>query len=626
MSAAELDACLAALSDFGVERLSRLSAQQRREVGAGLENLQAETAKTLRMHTVQSLNPRAKPRETIAALLDEMKGFVGRVCSHVTESCLDRWDAEIESYSADLPVKGRLLMQGYTDSIANEQADRKARSEQELEKKLERMRAASQAEVETRAQSALHGLRKEQEQAFVRLEADVAAGRERIAELEAQTELAEELVASLRGTLVERTQMLEEANESLRRDARIKESHQEMHLKRKDEEIRKLALERDNALRRRQGLEAEAVAEPEPEPVPLPLLEPEPEPEPEPAPGQSESTRLETAAELNALSRKLQTAVDACARVTKERDMLLTLASDRNERAEDISSLMAQLSEVTKERDLLLEVVNGAKASADAAGTAPEAAGAVAAAPAPAVPAATVAVEMPLPPAAATVPPDEEKGKEEAGRSGFSEGESLAEATELAGRVESLANMMSKDRERRGELQALRDLALQTSAASNEVARVDIGLRPSSSPVRDQSRGPDARPREQSTSDERGWAVRMQSQAAAQKRPASAPVGRSASMDAPPSVSVINLNEEMAAEQRASGGVLGARPVTRHSFHAASSTPSLGRQLSLADFVNPSRQRATAAQGQGRPSSAGPVVGGRRARGIHITAPFAASS
>jgi len=304
------------------------------------------------------------------------------------------------------------------------------------------------------------------------------------------------------------------------------------------------------------------------------------------------------------------------------------LASDRNERAEDISSLMAQLSEVTKERDLLLEVVNGAKASADAAGTAAEAAGAVAAAPAPAVPAATVAVEMPLPPAAATsVPPDEEKNKEEAGRSGFSEGESLAEATELAGRVESLANMMSKDRERRGELQALRDLALQTTAASNEVARVDIGLRPSSSPVHGQSRGPDARPREQSTSDERGWAVRMQSQATAQnKRPASAPVGRSASMDAPPSVSVINLNEEMAAEQRASGGVLGARPVTRHSFHAASSTSSLGRQLSLADFVNPSRQRATAAQGQGRPSSAGPVVGSRRARGIHITAPFAASS
>ena len=32
----------------------------------------------------------------------------------------------------------------------------------------------------------------------------------------------------------------------------------------------------------------------------------------------------------------------------------------------------------------------------------------------------------------------------------------MAEATELAGRVESLANMMSKDRERRGELQALR--------------------------------------------------------------------------------------------------------------------------------------------------------------------------
>ena len=113
----------------------------------------------------------------------------------------------------------------------------------------------------------------------------------------------------------------------------------------------------------------------------------------------------------------------------------------------------------------------------------------------------------------------------------------------------------------------------------------------------------------------------MQSQATAQKRPASAPVGRSASMDAPPSVSVINLNEEMAAEQRASGGVLGARPVTHHSFHAASST-SLRRQLSLADFVNPSRQRATAAQGQGRPSSAGPVVGGRRARGIHITARF----
>ena len=302
--------------------------------------------------------------------------------------------------------------------------------------------------------------------------------------------------------------------------------------------------------------------------------------------------------------------------------MLLTLASDRNERAEDISSLMAQLSEVTKERDVLLEVVNGAKASADAAGAAAEASGAVAAAPAPAVPAASVAVEMPLPPAAATsVPPDEEKNKEEAGRSGLSEGESLAEATELAGRVESLANMMSKDRERRGELQALRDLALQTTAASNEVARVDIGLRPSSSPVRDQPRGPDARPREQSTSDERGWAVRMQSQATAQKRPASAPVGRSASMDAPPSVSVINLNEEMAAEQRASGGVLGARPVTRHSFHAASST-SLRRQLSLADFVNPSRQRATAAQGQGRPSSAGPVVGGRRARGIHITARF----
>ena len=378
MSAAELDACLAALSEFGVERLSRRTAQQRREVGAGLEKLQAETAKTLRMHTVQSLNPRAKPRETIAALLDEMKRFVGSVCSHVTEVCLDRWDAEIESYSADMPVKGRLLMQEYTDTITNEQADRKARSEQELEKKLERMRAASQAEVETRAQSALHGLRKEQEQAFARLEAAVAAGRERIAELEAQTELAEELVASLRGTLVERTQMLEEANESLRQDARIKESHQEMHLKRKDEEIRKLALERDNALRRRQGLEAEAVAEPEPLPLPLP----EPVPEPEPEPDQSESTRLETAAELDALSRKLQTAVDACARVTKERDMLLTLASDRNERAEDISSLMAQLSEVTKERDLLLEVVNGAKASADAAGAAAEASGAVAAAPA----------------------------------------------------------------------------------------------------------------------------------------------------------------------------------------------------------------------------------------------------
>ena len=44
----------------------------------------------------------------------------------------------------------------------------------------------------------------EQEQAFARLEAAVAAGRERIAELEAQTELAEELVASLQRELVGR--------------------------------------------------------------------------------------------------------------------------------------------------------------------------------------------------------------------------------------------------------------------------------------------------------------------------------------------------------------------------------------------------------------------------------------
>jgi hypothetical protein len=195
--ASTIDTVLKQIVLYGSERLSKLSVSQRRAVTGGLDKLADETAKTLRTHTIQALNPRANPRDTITALLDEMKAFIAGVNAHVTEVCLDDWDKGIAAYNKDLPVKAKGIMGEWADGLAAEQAKRKERSDKELEKKMERVRASGQAELDSRTNQIRAVVQQEQEAIVSRLEAEVAERDGKIAEALGRAESAEELVESL---------------------------------------------------------------------------------------------------------------------------------------------------------------------------------------------------------------------------------------------------------------------------------------------------------------------------------------------------------------------------------------------------------------------------------------------
>jgi hypothetical protein len=705
MASSTMDAALKEITQYGSERLSKLSAGQRRTVSSGLEQLADETAKTLRTHTIQALNPRANPRDTITALLEEMKKFIAGVSAHVTEACLDEWDKGIAGYNKDLPIKSKIILQDWMDGLAAEQASKRGRSEKELEKKLERMRASSQADLESRTQQIRVAVQAEQEAIVSRLEAQVVEKDESIAAAVARAVSSEELVASMRETLVERTRVLEDANEKLKQDARIQERNFDMHMKRKAAEVAGLQ-EQINALtRRKMGVAANADAGspmpprssawPEPEP------EPEPEPQPEPELQPDTPTRsLEAAREVAAVTRKLQNAMDNVARVTKERDMLLTMMSDRKDHNAGIASMMEEISavkqelfEVKAERDLLLDLLKqqkdnlsgggGAGGSSSVTDSSPSTADAIAGAE-PAVPGADDSTASPTaspiasPTAASTaaaalegvseatvlesavVASIEDAAVEASSSNGGAEGKEL---------VRNIEELVTKDRERRAELEALRveaavpapsaaeQMKLRRDAAMAKRGGIALpfgeGQKPKPKPPQAQAQAqPQPQPQPQLQPSERDWATHMQraegtsgraSLLRNKKRPGSAPPstqqrrsGAAAGSDADSafaplqdtsaglSVSVINLNEEMAASQASQGGVFGgtlggasaAASDDVQSFLDASAS-SIGSVTSmlLMGGGEPSEHRLSAGLPP-RPSSAGNPR--RRSLGSHM--------
>ena len=638
-----MDGALKEITQYGSERLSKLSAAQRRAVSDGLTKLADETAKTLRTHTIQALNPRANPRDTITALLAEMKTFISGVNDHVTEACLDGWDTGIAGYTKDLPIKIKIILQAWADGLAAEQAKKRERSEQELAKKLERMRTSSQADLEAKIQQIRITVQQEQEAIVSRLEAQVAEKEASIADAVVRAQSSEELVESLRTKLVERTRVLEEANEKLKQEGRIQQRHFDMHMKRKDAEVARVKAEFDTLARRKQGIAGPPTSVDSP---PLPELEPEPEPEPEPE-LVSPSRSLEAAREIAAVTRKLQTAMDNVARVSKERDMLLTMMSDRADRnagiasmLEEISAVKQELCEVRAERDLLLNAVQHQNTHNDGLSPTPGSAQPPAKLAAAANNAA-VAPSEPVPSSELTDRTVKSVAVQAGCHDGRSEGEEL---------VRNIEELVTKDRGRRAELEALRaEVSSPKSSAAVQMkqrreavmgARGGIAL-PFGHVVQ--------RPLQPS---ERAWASHMQSKEGTsgkagllRKRPVSAPPSSQRATDSSSSsgerklspvlddrgstVSVINLNEDMAAEQALLGGTFGSSTAGGNGGRAGpalvprddvesfleASALSIGNVTSELMMVGPSEHRLAAGMPP-RPRSAGNPR--RRSLGGHL--------
>ena len=691
--ASTIDTVLKQITLYGSERLSKLSVSQRRDVTGGLEELEKSTAKNLRTHTIQALNPRANPRDTITALLDEMKTFLAAVNAHITEVCLDGWDKGIAAYNKDLPLKGKGIMTEWADGQAAELAKRKERSDKDVEKKMERVRAAGQTELDSRTNQIRVVVQKEQEEIVSWLEAEVAERDAKIAEALGRAESAEELVESLRENLVDRTRILETANEQLKQEERIKERNFDMHMKRKDGEVADVKAELDRVMNRKKGIASPDGSPPKRvSPLKSPLTEPEPEPElcPEPGPEREPEPRpespatsqsLETARELAAMTWKLQATVDSVARVAKERDMLLSMVKDRNDQNSGVGTMMEELAAVKAERDLLLDLLNQEKGNRQESAVAALAA---AGETAPVVqPVAAVAgaatgggeqseaamLDMAV---AASV---ESMVVDEATASRGVEGEEL---------VRNIEELVTKDRVRRVEIQALRAEAGQppppaAAPESPKKPEPDHGdyppvvRRPGSAGPRLGAGGSSAaqqlRERRENAmaakggialpfgerivgpldSDERAWAASMQRKGGRpgntagntgvpagilRQRPMSAPAARgeanltSASVSSVRSgygkkdvagVSVINLNEEMAMEQAARGGVFGAKHPNGRGFPQRPGSPENPIRDDVQSFLEASQASIGSLLGgvgserehrlgnaPARPSSAGP--------------------
>ncbi len=650
-----MEGVLKEITQYGSDRLSKLSAAQRRAVKDGLSKLSDETAKTLRTHTIQALNPRANPRDTITALLAEMKSFIAGVNETVTEGCLDGWDSGIAGYNKDLPIKIKIILQAWADAQVAEQAKKVERSEKELEKKLERMRYSSQTDLDARIQQIRVALQQEQEAIITRLEAQVAEKEESIADAVARAQSSEELVESLRAKLLDRIRVLEEANETLKQEARIQQRHFDMHMKHKDAELAKLKAEFDAVARRKQGIAVSPTPASSPPPPPVELeLEPEPEPELE---LDTPTRSLEAAREMAAVTRKLQTAMDNVARVTKERDMLLTMMSDREDRNTGIASMMEELSavkqelfEIKAERDFLFDAVQKQKTHDDSSSMnesleLPEAKRA-------AEPIADLAAKPAAAVNNAVASPIEQMSSIEP--TGATVGSTTVDTVihsgsgDAADLVRNIEEIVTNDRGRRAELEALRSgvtPATFSAAAMKQrrdtvmAARGGIAL-----PFGHE----DPKPQQPS---ERQWASHMQRNEGTsgkagllRKRPGSAPPssqrvadtssGSSGGMRSSPvpddrsTVSVINLNEDMALEQAVRGSMFG-RTAGNTSLHVplspsphdevasflVASASSIGNVTSELMMLGPSEHRLAAGMPP-RPHSAGNSR--RRSLGSHL--------
>eukprot|EP01043_Picozoa_sp_COSAG02_P022593 COSAG02_NODE_1179_length_14040_cov_8.036439_2_plen_695_part_00 len=647
-----MEGMLKEITQYGSDRLSKLSTAQRRAVKDGLSKLSDETAKTLRTHTIQALNPRANPRDTITALLAEMKSFIAGVNETVTEECLDRWDSGIAGYNKDLPIKIKIILQAWADAQVAEHAKKRERSEKELEKRLERMRHSCQTDVDARTQQIRVAVQQEQEAIVTRLEAQIAEKDVSIADAVARAQSSEELVESLRTKLLDRTRVLEEANEVLKQEARIQQRHFDMQIKHKNAELAKLKAEFDAVARQKQGI----AASPTPASSPLPpLLEPELQPEPE-VELDTPTRSLEAAREMAAVTRKLQTAMDNVARVTKERDMLLTMMSDREDRNTGIATMMEELSavkqellEIKAERDLLFDAVQKQKTRDDSslngslelpeAKQAPEPITELGAKPAAAVydtVASPIEQMSSIEPASATVG---SATVDTVIHSGSGDGADLAR---------NIEEIVTKDRGRRVELEAHRtEVTPAISGAAVIKQRRDTAVA---------ARGGIALPfghegpKPQQPS-ERQWASHIQRNEGTsgkagllRKRPGSAPPssqrvadtssgsngGRRSSPvpDDRSTVSVINLNEDMALEQAVRGSMFGST-ADNTSLHAplspspqdevasflVASASSIGNVTSELMMLGPSEHRLASGMPP-RPHSAGDPR--RRSLGSHL--------
>lgn len=643
-----MDAALKEITQYGSERLSKLSVTQRRSVSEGLGKLADETAKTLRTHTIQALNPRANPRDTITALLEEMKKFLAGVTEHVTEGCLDEWDKGIAGYNKDLPIKGKIILQAWAEGVVAEQAKKRERSEKELQKKLERIRHSSQTDLDAKTQQIRVAVQQEQETVVSRLETQVAEKETTIAVAVARAESSEELVESLRTKLVDRTRILEETIEHIKQNARIQERNFEMHMKRKDAEVAQLKAENDELYRRKQGIARDPSPAPAISPIsPNPDLQPELESEPD-----TPTRSLEAAREMAAVTRKLQTAMDNVARITQERDMLLTMMSDRKDRSTSVASIMEELSatkqelsEVKAERDLLLDVVQQqhtsvkqqAKSAAEAGGDLPVELASETGGQLPEEPAAELGEKLPVEQAAEpggklavsvnnTAATVQREGTSvvalaaPAAETAAAEGphyDSSGEGEELVRNIEELVH---KDRRRRPELEALRTKA--AVPASTMAGRISQ-RREAAMAARGGICLPFGHEPQQSTGpSERDWASYMQREEGAsgkagllRRRPLSAPpssqraastsrgmgMGASLALDDPnTTVSVINLNEEMASEQAARGAVFGTSAPASTMPHGnvdsflEASASSIGSVTSEWLMMGPSSHRLAA--------------------------------
>jgi hypothetical protein len=638
-----MEGVLKEITQYGSDRLSKLSAAQRRSVSDGLSKLSDETAKTLRTHTIQALNPRANPRDTITALLAEMKAFIAGVNETVTEGCLDGWDSGIAGYNKDLPIKIKIILQAWVDAQVKEQAGRRERSEKELGKKLERMRHSSQTDLDARTQQIRVAVQQEQEAIVARLEAQIAEKEAGIADAVARAQSSEELVESLRTKLVDRTRVLEEANETLKQEARIQQRHFDMHMKRTDAEVAKLQAEFDAVAGKRKPGSSMPASSPSPPPL-KPQLEPEPEMELD-----TPTRSLEAAREMAAVTRKLQTAMDNVARVTKERDMLLTMMSDREDRNTGIASMMEELSavkqelfEIKAERDLLFDAVQKQKTRSDDSSSANDsielqaadrAAELVTEPPAKYAAVVNNAVASPSKQVSSVEPATVESEPVDAVvHSGSGEGAEL---------VRNIEEIVTKDRGRRAELEALRSEVTTSSAAAMKQRRDAAMAARGGIALPFGHEGPT--PQQPS---ERQWASHMQRKEGTsgkagllRKRPGSAPPSSQRVVESSSSssggsgggtrsspvlfdrstVSVINLNEDMALEQAVQGSMFGSRaaadsanlpapssalPYDEVASFLEASASSIGNVTSELMMLGPSEHRLAAGMPP-RPHSAG---------------------
>lgn len=257
-----VDTCLGELHKFGLSHLHGLVAEQRKVVDVTLTKLLDEARAELRNHAIRSLMPKASAQKSCQAMIEEVKNLMEKVRRDVTGCCLDQMQEGVERYTNNFNVEGRSVLTDFLQAAEDKRDAKHGRSNDKAEKKIESIRKAAGAEVNTRVKHMVAEAMADYAKTVDRLNAKVAEQAEELENLGVRCEVAEDTLREAKEKRDERIQLLLDESDILKRDLRISQSHFESQQRRMKKELETAEAAVNQALRRRTGQAEEGDAKP----------------------------------------------------------------------------------------------------------------------------------------------------------------------------------------------------------------------------------------------------------------------------------------------------------------------------------------------------------------------------